>query len=213
MTPYFVGGQVDLIPKFSSETVWSKLLDERNKINMFIGVPTVFSQLIEFAAARGRLKSDVKEILKRKLRIIGSGSAPLNVKTYNDWFELTGNKILERYGMTEVGMALTNPFVETENSQRIAGTVGRPVGDIQVRLVDEADSKVQVVSDASGDRLFGQSLKGYDKVEIFGELQIKGPIVFSEYLNKPEQSRQSFTEDGWFKTGSAFSNHILMRMS
>jgi len=204
---------VDLIPKFSSETVWSKLLDERNKINMFIGVPTVFSQLIEFAAARDQLKSDVKEILKRKLRIIGSGSAPLNVKTYNDWFELTGNRILERYGMTEVGMALTNPFVETESSQRIAGTVGRPVGDIQVRLVDEADSKVQVVSDASGDRIFGQSLNDYDEMKIFGELQIKGPVVFREYLNKPEQSRQSFTEDGWFKTGSALSNPILMRMS
>ena len=191
------------MPKFNSETVWSKLLDENNQINMFIGVPTVFSQLIEFSAVRDRLRSDVKEVLKRKLRIIGSGSAPLNVKTFNDWFELTEYKILERYGMTEVGMALTNPFIETRCSKRIAGTVGRPVGDNQVRLVDEVNSKVQVVSDASGDRFLDQALNDHDKSQIFGELQIKGPIVFREYLNKPEQTCQSFTEDGWFKTGNA----------
>jgi len=170
---------------------------------MFIGVPTVFSQLIEFSAKeKGRLKNDLKEVLRRKMRIIGSGSAPLNVKTYDDWFQLTNYKILERYGMTEVGMALTNPFIETECCKRIAGTVGRPVGDIQVRLVDEMNSKVQVISDAYGD-VFDQALNS-EKSQIFGELQIKGPIVFREYLNKPERTRESFTEDGWFKTGNAF---------
>lgn len=198
LTPFYIGAQVNLMPKFNAELVWSKLLDETNNINMFIGVPTIFSQLIDYSSNKAMTNS-VSAILRRKLRIIGSGSAPLNVKTYNDWFELTDYKILERYGMTEIGMALTNPFIETKHSRIVAGTVGRPVGEIKVRLFDEISSRIQVVSDAENDFFHNQALES--ERQIFGELQVSGPIVFREYLNKNEQTRDCFTEDGWFKTG------------
>ena len=122
LTPFHIGAQVDLMSKFNVELAWSKLLNEENPINVFIGVPTIFSQLIDYSLKNKLIRKDqVKEILKRKMRFIGSGSAPLNVKTYNDWFSLTNYKILERYGMTEIGMVLTNPYFETTSSQRIAG--------------------------------------------------------------------------------------------
>ena len=121
LTPFFARAQVDLMGKFNAETVWSKLLDESNEINLFIGVPTVFNQMIEHLNKGGTDCVRLKQVLGKKLRLVGSGSAPLNVKTYNEWFELTNFKILERYGMTEVGMALSNPLIETENCQRIAG--------------------------------------------------------------------------------------------
>lgn len=123
LTPFYVGAQVDLLPKFSASSVWSKLLDERNPINMFIGVPTVFSQLIDHYSREpiGTGSKFVSDTLNKKMRIIGSGSAPLNVKTYNDWFSLTNYRLLERYGMTEIGMALTNPYTETSEKKRIGG--------------------------------------------------------------------------------------------
>ena len=116
---------MDLMSKFNAETVWSKLLDESNGINLFIGVPTVFNQMIEHLNKGDRNCVRLKQVMSKKLRLVGSGSAPLNVKTYNEWFELTNFKILERYGMTEVGMALSNPLIETESCQRIAGQYER----------------------------------------------------------------------------------------
>ena len=123
LTPFYVGAQVDLMPKFNASVVWSKLLDEENSVNMFIGVPTVFSQLIDHYSKNKDANNpkSVSNILNKKMRIIGSGSAPLNVKTYNDWFSLTNYRLLERYGMTEIGMALTNPYVETSETKRIGG--------------------------------------------------------------------------------------------
>lgn len=90
---------------------------------MFIGVPTVFSQLIDHYSKEpiGTNSKHVSGTLNKKMRIIGSGSAPLNVKTYNDWFSLTNYRLLERYGMTEIGMALTNPYTETSEKKRIGG--------------------------------------------------------------------------------------------
>ena len=123
LTPFYVGAQVDLLPKFSASNVWSKLLNQKNPINMFIGVPTIFSQLIDYYSREpvGTCSKYVSDILNKKMRIIGSGSAPLNVKTYNDWLSLTNYRLLERYGMTEIGMALTNPYTETSEKKRIGG--------------------------------------------------------------------------------------------
>ena len=115
LTPFYMRAQVDLLPKFNAEVVWSKLLDESNNLNLFIGVPTIFNQLID-AYNKNEIfntkynKKKIQEILKRKMKFIGSGSAPLSVKTYNDWYDLTHYKILERYGMTEIGMALSSWF-------------------------------------------------------------------------------------------------------
>jgi malonyl-CoA/methylmalonyl-CoA synthetase len=78
------------------------------------------------------------------------------------------------------------------------GTVGRPCGQIKVRVVDEINEKPLVVSVENNDQFHNEAI---EKDRIFGELQIKGDVVFKEYFNKKEQTEQSFTEDGWFKTG------------
>lgn len=108
------------------------------------------------------------------------------------WQAATGHTLLERYGMTEIGMALSNPLHGT----RHPGAVGSPLPGVQVRIVRWLeDGGCQVVAEATS-----------EKVEVYvegqeGELLVKGPNVFKEYHNKPEATAKEFTEDGWFKTG------------
>jgi malonyl-CoA/methylmalonyl-CoA synthetase len=202
MTPFFVGAQVELLPKFNAELVWSKLLDTNSKVNMFIAVPTIYRQLVDTYRASEKLRAKysegyVRDILKMKMRLIGSGSAPLNIKTYEDWSALTGYNILERYGMTEIGMALSSPYIENEKTKRLAGYVGKAYGRVRTRIVSPEDEhKVLVESDwRKDDVLAGEG------EELVGELQVKGPTVFKEYFNQPLYTKNSFTDDGWFKTG------------
>lgn len=195
-----------MLPKFNAELVWSKLLDRDNNINSFMAVPTVYVQLVNTYLNNEKIQEKypveyVKWIFKNKMRLVVSGSAPLNVKTYREWNEITGYKILERYGMTEIGLGLSNPFIETDTSKRVAGAVGRPYGNTRVRIVEpnqDLDSKHVLVESGSDDDLFFK-----DKL-IFGELQVKGDMVFKEYLNKPVQTKETFSDDGWFKTGWYF---------
>ena len=184
------------MPKFEHRLVWSKLLNEKSSeepnVNIFIGVPTIFTQLVN-SDFIGNKESFVKNVLNKKMRFIASGSAPLIVKTFKDWYELTNFNIVERYGMTEIGMALTNPYIDTDYFKKEAGLVGRPVGAISCRLVYQG--KVLIESQENKDFIYEK------EQDLFGELQIKGPNVFSEYINKPEQTKECFTSDGWFKTG------------
>ena len=205
LTPYYIEAKVDLLPRFNAEIIWSKLLSNETDINLFIGVPTVFNQLIEYYNKNLTNKINkemVSLILNKKMRIIGSGSAALNVKTYNEWFNLTNYKLLERYGMTEIGMAISNPYLETFDFKREAGAVGRPCVNCKARIVDQ-NEKVLIESDETNDIIETND-------DIFGELQINGQILFSEYFNKVEQTKESFTKDGWFKTGKNFRNENLL---
>jgi malonyl-CoA/methylmalonyl-CoA synthetase len=90
---------------------------------------------------------------------------------------MTGQRLLERYGMTEIGMALSNPL----EGERRAGYVGNPLPGVEVRLVDEADYPV-----AEGST---------------GLIQVRGATVFKEYWHQPEETEAAFTNDGWFRTG------------
>ena len=105
-----------------------------------------------------------------------SGSAALPVSTLNRWKEISGHTLLERYGMTEIGMALSNPL----EGERVPGSVGTPLPGVEVQLVDEQGEAV-----ASGTP---------------GEIEVRGPSVFKEYWGKPEATEQSFRR-GWFRTG------------
>ena len=106
-----------------------------------------------------------------------SGSAALPAETLERWEEVTGHRLLERYGMTEIGMAIGNPL----HGERRAGTVGQPFAGVEVRAVDEAGAGV------------------VDGVQ--GEVQVRGEQVFKEYWERPEETRRAFTADGWFRTG------------
>ncbi len=208
LTPFFAGAQCELLPKFDHRLVWSKLLSEncsdKPKVNLFLGVPTIFTQLVNSDFVINK-ESLAKKVLKNKMRAILSGSAPLIVKTFNDWYELTNFSIVERYGMTEIGMALTNPYIDTDNFKKEAGLVGRPVGAIRCRLVNQG--KVVIESQEKKDFIHENEL------DLFGELQIKGPNVFSEYLDKPEHTKECFTSDGWFKTGNLPEFNFIGQLS
>jgi malonyl-CoA/methylmalonyl-CoA synthetase len=99
----------------------------------------------------------------------------------NQWKDLTGHILLERYGMTEFAMALSNPYQPAQ--QRQPGHVGLPLSSVQVRLVDETTELA------------------IDTPHTPGALQVKGPTVFSGYLNRPEATAEAFTDDGYFRTG------------
>jgi len=122
-----------------------------------------------------------------------SGSAALPVSTLNRWKEISGHTLLERYGMTEIGMALSNPL----EGERVPGSVGTPLPGVEVQLVDEHGAAV--AADASG------------------EIEVRGPGVFQEYWGKPQATQEAF-RDGWFRTGdvAVLENgryRILGRMS
>ncbi|CAF0935488.1 unnamed protein product [Brachionus calyciflorus] len=204
LTYLYAGCHVDMLPKFDAQKVWHKLLDKNNGINTFMGVPTVYVQLVNYYLNDLELQKKypvdyIKEIFRSKIRLIVSGSAPLNVKTHREWDEITGYKILERYGMTEIGLGLSNPYIESGDRKRVAGAVGRPYGNTRVRIVEpneDLDSKHVLVESGPDDDKF------FEKSEfLFGELQVKGDMVFREYLNKPLQTKETFSDDGWFKTG------------
>ena len=111
------------------------------------------------------------------MRLMVSGSAALPVSVMEQWEQITGHLLLERYGMTEIGMGLSNPYAGI----RKAGHVGQPLPGVQLRLVDDSENEVK---------------KGTQ-----GEIQVKGPCVFREYWGKPEATASAFTDDGWFITG------------
>ena len=214
LTPFFVGARCHLLAKFDASLVWSKLVDTHEPTNVFIGVPTIFTQLVERYRSDSRLRTQLGEArqvaskMRSKMRFVASGSAPLNERTFDEWRSLTDCVILERYGMTEIGMAMTKPYKDA--TRRVGGAVGRPVGAVRVRLVsyaeedddtsrtDHADDKVLIESGANDDRIV---CDGGEETHLFGELQISGPTVFAGYLNNTEQTALSFTRDGWFRTG------------
>jgi malonyl-CoA/methylmalonyl-CoA synthetase len=113
----------------------------------------------------------------RRLRLMVSGSAALPVSMLERWRALSGHVLLERYGMTEIGMGLGNPL----HGERRPGSVGVPFPRVEARLVDEAGLPL-----------------GDDHP---GELEIHGPNLFAEYWNNADATREAFTADGWFKTG------------
>jgi malonyl-CoA/methylmalonyl-CoA synthetase len=111
------------------------------------------------------------------MRLNVSGSAACPVPLFERWRELTGQVLLERYGMTEIGMALSNPY----RGERRAGFVGQALPGVDVRLAAE-DGSIIAVEDQPG------------------EIQVRGPNVFREYWDNRQATADSFTE-GWFRTG------------
>jgi malonyl-CoA/methylmalonyl-CoA synthetase len=164
----------EILPVFDAVTVWTRLAS--GEITVFTAVPTMYHRLI---AAWDAAPEDVRRAWSdgaRRVRLMMSGSAALPVQTLSRWRDITGHTLLERYGMTEIGMALSNPL----HGQRRPGVVGVPLPGVDVRLVDEAGRPV-----AEG---------------AAGEIEVRGPSVFSEYWQRPEETRAAF-RDGWFRTG------------
>lgn len=144
---------------------------------LFMAVPTIYVKLIQFLEAAS--PEDREAIVGgfARMRLMVSGSAALPTNIFEQWKRMTGQQLLERYGMTEIGMALSNPL----HGERRPGTVGMPLPGVEVRLVSETGAVVTSEDEP-------------------GEIQVRGPGVFCEYWNRPEISTLSF-DNGWFRTG------------
>lgn len=168
------GAVCEILPKFQPSTVWNRLAS--GDLTLFMAVPTIYARLIKFWQEADKPEQERLSTGCRALRLMVSGSAALPVSRLEAWQTISGHTLLERYGMTEIGMALSNPL----NGQRLPGYVGRPLPKVEVRVVDEANRPIEA----------GQS----------GELQVKGPNVFAEYFGRPQATAEAFC-DGWFRTG------------
>lgn len=171
----WAGATLQFLHPFHAEEVYSIFLE--GKVNVFMAVPTIYFKLIaEFDSYSENKKKSLTDCMSH-FRLMVSGSAALPASVMERWQEVSGHRLLERYGMTEIGMAISNPYL----GERRTGYIGRPLSGVAVRLVNETREEV-----ANGTP---------------GEIQVKGPGVFASYWGKAEATQKAFTEDGWFKTG------------
>lgn len=168
------GGSVRHLGRFSTEGVAREL---SNGATMLFGVPTMYHRIAE-ALSTGTGDAALAEALSGA-RLLVSGSAALPARDHARIAAATGRAVIERYGMTET---LMNTSVRADGESR-AGTVGVPLRGVELRLVDETGVPVGPGPD------------------LVGEIQVRGPNLFSEYLNRPEATAAAFTEDGFFRTG------------
>jgi malonyl-CoA/methylmalonyl-CoA synthetase len=161
------GCRMRLLERFEHQTAAAEFLDFRP--TLFFGVPTVYVRLLAMAPETAREIGSF-------MRLFVSGSAPLPAQVLEEFRELFGHTILERYGMSETLMNISNPYA----GERRAGTVGFPLPGISVRLLNHDLEPVA----------YGET----------GELYLRGPNVFAGYWRREEATREAFV-DGYFKTG------------
>jgi malonyl-CoA/methylmalonyl-CoA synthetase len=159
------GSKMIFLAKFEA----ARVLREFSRATVFMGVPTYYVRLLA--------EPGLDREACRTMRLFVSGSAPLLAETFVEFQRRSGHTILERYGMSETVMLLSNPY----DGPRLAGTVGKPLPGVEVRLVDDAAAPCPP----------GQ----------VGHIQVRGPNVFAGYWRMPEKTREEFTEEGFFKTG------------
>lgn len=139
------------------------------RASVLMGVPTYYTRLLTLPHFDPQAA--------RAMRLFISGSAPLLAETHREFETRTGQRILERYGMTETGMITSNPL----KGERIAGTVGFALPGVAVRIVGEDDQPVPA----------GEP----------GVIHVRGPNVFKGYWRNPEKTAEDFRPGGWFMTG------------
>ena len=172
--PLWIGAKVDILGAFEVEKVVKAVCE--NDYTVFTAVPTIYFSLIDKLESMNKKELDLTKEKFKAMRLMMSGSAALAPEIHKKWSELTGQALLERYGMTEIGMALSNPL----NGEKRPGSVGQALPKVEICLMEEN----KVITEEN----------------IPGEIMIKGPQVFLEYWNQERTTENSFFE-GWFKTG------------
>ena len=158
-----------------SKMIWLPRLDTAQLIKhlprstIMMGVPTFYVRLL--------LDPNFNQSVCKNIRLFVSGSAPLLTETFNTFQKVSGHTILERYGMSETVMLVSNPY----QGSRVGGSVGVPLPGVEVRVVNESGS-----------------LCGVNEI---GAIEVRGPNIFKGYWRMPEKTAEEFTKDGWFKTG------------
>ncbi|PNP48084.1 hypothetical protein TGAMA5MH_00741 [Trichoderma gamsii] len=221
LTPLLAGSSIEFMFPFNADAVWNRLATPflpasevttngtttngnipavskapKPKVTFFTAVPTIYSRLLTTHKSLPPPIQDASReaISPSNLRLNISGSAALPTPIKTAWASLSnGNVLLERYGMTEVGMALSCGL---SFADRVDASVGWPLPSVQARLVDVDSAEVI---------LPGQEI-GPDGRERSGEIQLRGPTIFKEYWHNPAATEKEFTNDNdgqgpWFKTG------------
>ncbi len=164
----YSGSTAILIRKFNAEKTLEGIIDY--ECTVFMGVPTIHSRLL---SAKNSEKINLSH-----LRLMTSGSDRLPDEVFSKYQTTFGQTLLERYGMTETSMNLSNPL----DGERKIGSVGFPLPGVEARIVDLETSKVVTNNQ-------------------IGEVQLRGPNVFKGYWKQEKKTDESFTSDGWFHTG------------
>ena len=160
------GASMIWLPKFDADEVVARLPDATT----MMGVPTFYTRLLNHSG----FTSD----LVTHMRLFVSGSAPMLTETHEQFRALTGQTILERYGMTETQMNTSNPY----DAERRPGTVGFALPEVEVRITNPETAAVQQAGDV-------------------GMIEVRGPNVFKGYWRMPEKTAEELRADGWFITG------------
>jgi malonyl-CoA/methylmalonyl-CoA synthetase len=161
-----------------SKMLWFEKFDPRATIaqmaraTVMMGVPTLYVRMLAEPSLTRKAASN--------MRLFIAGSAPLLPETFDAWRERTGHTIVERYGMSETVMLTSNAY-HAKDGERHAGTVGKPLPRVQLRIHDDK----------------GHACRTGD----IGQIEVKGPNVFKGYWRMPEKTAEEFTTDLWFKTG------------
>lgn len=168
----WAGATAQIMP-FEAARVWELFAES----TVFMGVPTMYAKLVEAFrnaddATRARWSAGA-----RNLRLATSGSAALSASMHRTFEEATGVRILERYGMTEIGMALSNPY----DGDRVAGSVGLELPGVSIDIVDE-EGRICAAEQP-------------------GELRVRSPQLFAGYHGDRAATEASYDEQGRFKTG------------
>ncbi|HEX8246926.1 MAG TPA: long-chain fatty acid--CoA ligase [Pyrinomonadaceae bacterium] len=170
-TNIYAGNRIVLLPKFEPQATLEAM--EREKVNFWVGVPTMYWALLKYVEETGYDVSRIRENMK----VPTSGGAPMPVEVMKEFEQVFGLRILEGYGLSETSpLACFNHFEKPSKP----GTVGQAIFGVEVKCVDENDREV-----ARGTR---------------GEVVIRGANVMKGYYKRPEATAEAF-RNGWFHTG------------
>jgi malonyl-CoA/methylmalonyl-CoA synthetase len=169
--PLHLGGTVHHLGRFAPAAIAAELA---GPATMMFGVPTMYHRLADEAERDPAIAASLAAA-----RLLVSGSAALPAADHERIERITGQRVVERYGMTET---LMNCAVRAAGDRR-PGTVGPPVDGVDVRLVDDDGTEIRTSDDAT-----------------VGEIEVRGPNLFLEYLNRPDATAEAM-RDGWFRTG------------
>ena len=211
LTPLYSGSSIEFMFPFKPEAVWARLsapfsesASKKDKITFLTVVPAIYSRLLDSYEALPAKEKEAAStgISPENLRINISGSAALPTPTKQAWTKISrGNVILERFGMTEIGIGISCGLAYED---RVDGSVGWPLPYVEARLVDSDTN--EVIKE-------GEEYDANGK-ERSGEIQIRGATIFKEYWKKPEATAAEFVEadDGkgkWFKTGDVAVRRVV----
>lgn len=175
LTALYAGACAHMLPRFDADRVWNEFTTGKHSI--WMAVPTMYKKLIDtFDAMDAKTQRNASRAA-RSLRLCTSGSAALPITIAERWRSIAGAIPLERFGMTEIGVGLSNPL---EISGRRPGYVGLPLPTVEIKLIQE---------------------DGQESERGPAELYVRGPSVFSAYFEREDATREAFSADGWFKTG------------